>query len=312
MAAATAKSTLISMYFNIKNLPDTSDAVRPIDFYIEKGQALLALDNPLIFFCDSKTRPLIEDLRKRLAPSAQTIYIEKDIVDYDFYSLNWPIIQKNRVNINAYKGNRNTSSYFILTMFKIIALQIAAQRNDFGTTHYTWIDFGASHIAPKDYEMCALKLLKEPHPKIAVTYINYRSPEELKGLPIIGGWCGIASGVISAEKEYIPQFYSACMSIFYRQITHGGGHAEEQIITHCYDQYPQLFTLNYGDYYSLLTNYHAPINDYGCIKRFFIDKALQAKRKDLAAPVIHALLTLHDAGTLTLPANDITAFHLAL
>jgi hypothetical protein len=300
-----AKSTLVSMYFNIKNLPDTSDAVRPIEFYLEKGKALLGLDNPLVFFCDSKTRPLIEEMRKELAPSAKTIYIEKDLVDYDFYYLNWPIIQKNRGT--TYSGSRNTSSYFILTMFKFLALQIAQQRNDFGSSHYTWIDFGASHIAPKNFTEAALKMLHEPYSKIAVTYINYRSSEELRVLPQVGGWCGIAATAFTCEKMYIPEFYSECMSIFYQQLSSAVGHAEEQVMTYCYDRKPHLFTLIYGDYYSVLRNYHEPIHDYACIKCHFIDRALKAGRKDLAIPVIQKLLKLNDAGIIKLPDPEVQA-----
>ena len=59
-------TTIVSMYFNLKALPDTSAEVRPMEFYLEKGRAVLSLPNPIVFFCDSETKPLIQALRDEL------------------------------------------------------------------------------------------------------------------------------------------------------------------------------------------------------------------------------------------------------
>jgi hypothetical protein len=299
-------TTIVSMYFNLKALPDASAEVRPMDFYLEKGRAVLSLPNPIVFFCDSETKPLIQALRDDLAPGQKTIYIEKSIVDYDFYKLNWPVVVKNRKSGGHFQDPRNTSSYFLLTVFKIIALQIAEQRNDFHTSHYSWLDFGLSHIASHNFQNSAMTLLSSPKPKVSLVYIHYRSSEELKNMReyIERCSCGIAASVITVEREYVAKLYSLVMSILYEQLFQGLGHAEEQILTYCYDRNPELFTLIYGDYYSQLTNYHHPHQDYWCIKEHFIKNALRANRADIAKEAAKALMNSIQQGFLQLGQEE--------
>jgi hypothetical protein len=296
------------MYFNLRDLPDATAQVRPPEFYLEKSRPLLALPNPMVIFCDLETRHKIEDIRNELAPGYLTSYIEKSITEYDFYKLNHPIIKNNRKSGSGYFNDaRNTPSYFITTVFKIIALQIAEQRNDFNSTHYAWIDFGLSHLAPDNFQNAAMALLKAPRSRISLVYIHYRSSEELKNMNnfLTNFSCGTASSVMTVEREYVSKFYTAVMSIFYEQLLKGMGHAEEQIITYCYDRHPELFTLIYGDYYSQLTNYHNPVRDYPAIKQHFIKNAIAANRIDLAKDAIKALLKSVDSGLINIDPTEV-------
>jgi hypothetical protein len=305
------KPTIVTMYFNLKNLPDSSKETRPIEFYTKNGRGTLQLPYPMILFCDSTTKPLLQSLRDELVDPEEvpTVYIDKNFTDYDFYKLCYPTIVENRKRSNYYRNpdSRNTSSYFLLSMFKIIALQIASQRNDFGSYHYFWIDFGFSHVSKKPIYEDAIAMLENPHPKIGMLYIHYRSNQACSDMneSKIHGVCGIAAGVISAEKKYIPRFHAHVLSVFYEMLGSGVGHAEEQVIMYCYDRHPELFTIYFGDYYSLITNYHYVKQDWHIIKWAFIMSAQNAGRHDLAKAAAKKMLEGYEKKQSDLPESEV-------
>jgi hypothetical protein len=280
------KTTVVTMFFNLKKLQDQSSETRPPEFYMENGKVILSLPYPMVIFCDEETKDLLKGMRDETnVENYPTEYVVKSITEYDYYQTNFDIITENRRRSNGYKEpNRNTPSYFLLTMFKILALRISKMKNFFGTPYYAWMDFGCNHILRSVSEY-APKMLDNPRPKISVCYIHYRSHDEIKdmrGYMEYGGHCGLAAGIITAEKEYIDRFYNQMFSIFNEQLYVGYGHSEETVLAYCYDRSPELFNLYYGDYYSLLTNYLEPIQDIYQIKHFFIDQAVNKGRKDLA------------------------------
>ena len=288
------KTTIVTMFYNLKGLKDASNSTRPLDFYLKNGLPTLNLKYPMVVFCDNETIGYIKSVRDPLANEYPTEYIVKPLVEYDFYAYNFDIIEHNRKNCSQYNtpGQRNTTSYFLITTFKCIALLIAKQRNFFNTQYYAWVDLGCNHVL-KNVEECAPAMLDNPKPKIAACYIHYRSKEELADLASFfqhGGPCGMAATVFTAEATYIERFYNAMMEIFNEQLCKMTGHSDEQIMTYCYDRYPELFTIYNGDYYSILTNYHEPKADLYSIKVCFIYNAMNCRRFDLAKEAIQRVL----------------------
>jgi len=292
------KSAIVTMFFDLTKLKDANPETRPMSFYLEKGVGTLKLKYPMIIFCDSITKPLIKKMRDEFVDSniAPTIYVEKNISEYEFYYLNWDIIRHNRTGIATYQkpDQRNTPSYCLTTMFKFIAMQIASLRNDFNATHYAWIDFGCSHVIERfkpeniligeDMANSCLKMLENPKDKISMLYIHYRSSEELRNMKqfINNGPCSVAATVFTLQKEYITKFYNLGLSIFNEMLLNGCCHSEEGVMAYCYDRHPELFNIYYGDYYSVTKNYHNVTQDYECIKHYFINNCIQKNRLDLA------------------------------
>jgi hypothetical protein len=277
-------ATIVTFYFNLKNLEDTNIATRPPSFYLDNGKHTLQINNPMVIFCDSVTKPLIQEIREKFTDS-QTIYIEKNINDYDHYKMNYLTIKENRNNLGTYqsKDNRSTASYLLVTTFKIHALKIAKDRNDFNSTHFIWMDFGCGHVVYKPVIEDVERVLLNPRPKITCLYIHYRSPKFLENMidAVNNGICGIAGTFFSVETSYIDKLYTTFQNIFYEMLSKKIGHNEEQVLTYIYDRYPDLFTLYYGDYYSTICNYHKTIRDQDAVKQFFINNALNANREDL-------------------------------
>lgn len=276
-----SKTTVVTMFFDLKSLSDASTQLRDQAFYMRHAKATLAIPAPMVVFCDASTRPALEAIRG----SMPTVYIEKNITDYDFYKMNIDYIRANRASLEVYRDNRNTPSYYLLTMFKILALKIAKDRADFATSHYAWIDIGCRHVLRGPMRKPAVQLCQNPWPKVAVTYIHYRSHAVLQDMvPFVNSApCGIAATAFTVEGTYMDRFYAAMLSIFYEMLSKGCGHSEETVMTYCYDRYPELFTLRYGDYYSALSNYTRTMHDIPSIYRFFVQEAMHAGRPDLAA-----------------------------
>jgi len=308
MFKMVSKTTVVTMYFNIKDLPDTNESVRPKSFYMEKGRATLSLNAPMIIFCDDTCYEDIKTIRNAAIPYADAIttYVIKPIAEYDFYKHSFPIIQKNRIGNEIYNNNRNTSSYFVLCMFKILGLFLAKQLNPYKTPFYMWIDFGGSHIM-RSFSEYAPQIINNPHPKISFCYIHYRDKEDLSSVHTRFnlGYCGVAAGAITAEAEYIDQFYNGAMSIFHEMLLHKMGHGEEQVIAYFHYRYPELCTIYNGDYYSILTNYHGIRDDYSTIKRCFIIQALVKERRDIALVARDAVLNSVKNSILTLEDSEI-------
>ena len=304
------KTVAVTMFFDLKSLPDATPSVRDIDFYLEHGKTVLSIKQPLVIFCDSITQPKLKQLRNSLCPDLypdDTMYIIKNITEYDFYSLNHKIIKENRRKSNGYKdpNDRNTPSYFIATMFKFLAVKIAKEY--INASYYAWIDFGCSHVVDRAAEFIP-KMLETPHPKLACTYIHYRPHTMIDNMESYLEYfnpCGIAAGIWTIEKDLVDLFYTRTMNIFYEQLSKGVGHSEEGVLVYLYDRYPEMFTLNYGDYYSLLSNYHNVIRDYNTVKYCFIEQCILNNKHDLAETCAKKVLRSIQNGSLSLPEEEI-------
>ena len=296
------KTTLVTFFFNLKNLPDTTDLVKSTSFYMEHGRKTLALEYPMVIFCDTTTYDEIKELRG----DRPTKYIIKSLMDYDFFSHNIETIRKNREGNSVYFNNRNTASYFILTMFKVVAIKIAKEHNYFDTPYYAWIDFAGAHIL-KEFEKSMKTIVEDPNPKVSFCYIHFRSKAELASLEspfVLEGKTGIASGCFTVQKEYIDKFYNGTMSVFHEMLLKGVGHAEEQVFTHFWNRNPELCTIFYGDYQYILTNYKYITNEFHLIRWCFIQAAMDGGRKDLALQCIESFSKSERGGYYTISNEE--------
>jgi len=286
------KTTVVTMFFNLKKFKDASDLTRPIEFYIKNGVNTLKLKYPMVIFCDEDSVDTMRQIRNENVDEnvIPTVYIIKSLTEYEYYIQNWDIINDNRKRSNGYKDpkNRNTVSYFLMGMFKPVALRIAKQRNDFNTSHYAWVDLGCSHMINKMDEY-APRMLDNPNPKVSVCYINYHDKSTLSNMRAFmefDGPCGIASTSYTVERDYVDKYYNAMFSTFHFMLYTGYGHTDETAMTYSYDRYPDIFHIFYGDYKSIFINYHQPNEDLNLISECFIKNCIRFNRNDLAKDAV--------------------------
>lgn len=283
-------STIVSMFFDIRSFPDATEKTRDIDFYLQHGKSVLELPYPLVFFCEESSLEKIKKIRGNDYP---TKYIVKNLREYEYFRNNWEKIKENREKSIKYqnKNLKSTVSYYLLTVFKFLAISITKQENPFHSSYFMWIDLGCDYIC-RNMNQYVSNIIEKPKPKVCVMYIHYRGKEELKDMKHYmeyGAMCGIAAGIFTVQKEYVDDFYNCTFSIFNEMTEKGVGHFEEQILTYAYDRYPEIFTLYFGDYYSLFENYHSSLRDLGSIHRYFIQECLAKNRKDLADQALQTI-----------------------
>ena len=278
--------TIVTMFFNMKIFKDSSPSTRPMEFYIQNGVEVIKLKYPMVIFCDEITYEPLKEMRDReVDPNKYpTQYIIKNLSEYEYYQNCWHIIDNNRKKNGYPLDNRNTVSYLLMGMFKPLALSIVHKMNFFNSTHYAWIDLGCNHIVRNLAENYKI-MLDNPQPKVRPCYIHYRGKEELSDMVKFmdqQGPCGVASTAFTVEADYADRFYTSMFSIFFEKLTRGVGHTDETVLTFCYDRYPEIFNIYYGDYYSIFSNYLEPVDDIDSVINFFIWSALNCGRNDLA------------------------------
>lgn len=298
--------TLVTAFFDISQATDASPASRPIGFYLENGMTTLSQPYPMVVFCDPHMKPAIEAIRDAVCPENKTVYIEKNITEYDLYKNCWSIVKKQREDSVIYTTHRNTPSYCIVTNFKMQAVKMAKDVASFETTHYAWIDFGGGHVCKDTMTLYLAEIALNLKPKITACYIHYRSPKELQNIKefVPGGPCALAGNFWTIEADLVDKVYAAWYSLFYEQLTEGVAHADEQTFTLLHGKYPELFNLYYGDYASVYTNYTHIRNDFHQIRWFFIQEAVKKGQTQIAKQALETCFKSIEVGALHMREED--------
>lgn len=289
-------TTIITMFFNMKKLKDSTELTRPLDFYIKNSVHVLKLNYPMIIFCDEDTYEPLKNVRDNEVVDNNTKYIIKNIENYEYYQDCMNIITNNRSKNGQPHDKRNTASYLLMGMFKPFAFNYAHNHNFFNTTHYAWIDLGCNHIV-KELSTYAPLMLNNPASKVSCCYIHYRGTNELRNMKEYmkyGGPCGVASTAYTIEADYIHRFYLGMFSIFYEQLYHETGHSDETVMTYCYDRYPEIFNVYGGDYGSVFVNYHNPTQDINTIVSYFIKNAVANNNISIASKISKQIIESND------------------
>jgi hypothetical protein len=298
--------TLVTAFFDISHAADANHSSRPLNFYLENGQATLSQPYPMVIFCDPQIKPAIQAIRNAVCPGNKTEYIEKNITEYDLYKNCWNIVKQSREGSVLYATHRNTPSYSIVTNFKMQALKTAKDCNFFNTSHYAWIDFGGGHVCKDTMTPYLAEIALNLKPKIAACYIHYRSQKELESVKsyVPGGPCAIAGNFWTIEASLIDKAFAAWYALFYEQLSEGVAHADEQTFTLLYSRHPDYFNLYYGDYASVYTNYTYIRNDFHQIRWFFIQESVKKGAIPIAKKALETCFESNEKGALKLREED--------
>jgi len=241
----------------------------------------------MCLFCDEMTQEKLRELRG----DKPTTYIVKAITEYDYYRELYPIIVGNREKLPTTDAS-NTPNYFLASAFKILALKEA--KNQIQASHYFWVDLGIANVV-RNVQLIQ-SALQSPRSKVAICYIHYRSHEELYPVRKFlngDGKCCFGTGFFSVEKDYVECLYNLFMKVLRRQVVEEGvGHSDSQCFVYMYDSNPEVFNLFFGDYYSMVENYHRSVGDHDSIRRHFIEKAQADNKMDVVALAQNSMLKI--------------------
>jgi Bacterial protein of unknown function (HtrL_YibB) len=273
--------TLVTAYFNLSISPDANQKIkeRDSDYYFSHAISTLSLPYNLVIYCDEESLETIKSIRPAFLAD-KTQYIIRNFYDLKFKK-NGQLLDKNfsdyrekiadnRKNNNYYIDNRNTPSYYLFCMARYLMLKEVIEENNFGSTHFAWINFCIERMGFQNLVHLE-EALAVNRDKFSTCYIDYISEAIVRDVPQYYwyGRCSMCSGFFTGNSEYM---YKACDLIenrFLQFLEMGHGHADEQLYSAVYFDYPEIFDHYYGDYYQMITNYKyiydapdAPINNF--------------------------------------------------
>jgi hypothetical protein len=93
------------------------------------------------------------------------------------------------------------------------------------------------------------------------------------------------------ENDYVERLNNLFMKVLRWQVVEEAvGHSDSQCFVYVYDSNPEVFNLFFGDYYSVVENYHRSVGDHDSIRRHFIEKAQADNKIDIVALAQNSML----------------------
>lgn len=273
--------TLVTAYFDLSKSEDANYKIKERDsaYYMSHAKSTMSLPYNLVVYCDVESLPEIQAMRPDFLKDQTTYKIRK------FYDLrfkkNGQLLDKtfadhrdkvadNRKTNNYYIDNRNTPSYYMFCMARYLMLKEVIEENQFESTHFAWINFCIERMGYQNL-IHLEEALACNRDLFSTCYIDYIPEHIVRDVPQYYwyGRCSMCSGFFTGNAEYM---YKACDLIedrFLEFLEMGHGHADEQLYSAVYFDYPEIFDHYYGDYLQMITNYKyiydaadAPINNF--------------------------------------------------
>jgi hypothetical protein len=207
------------------------------------------------------------------------------------------IIIENRLK-NPYNfDNRNTASYYLFCMTRYVMLNEVIKKNEFGSTHFCWINFciermGISNVYRLDESLAVNR------DKFSTCYIDYIPYELIKNTKeyFLYGRCSMCSGFFTGNGKYMFEVCDLIQDKFMEFLKMGYGHADEQLYSPVYFENPHLFEQYYGDYNQMITNYKQINENIEAPTHNFIRNSYDYGNYRMCANACKFMLDSHTAG----------------
>jgi hypothetical protein len=250
--------TLVTAYFDLTKMPDASASIkgRPAEHYLHHANATLALDYPMVIFCEPENVELIKSKRP-VWLQEKTKYIPMSFEEFPYTKYRNTIIENRKRNPYRF-DDRNTASYYLFCMSRYAMCKKIMDANPFNTERFAWINIciermGYKNLIELDHVFSARR------DKVSTCYIDYvpreltlNAAEYFKN----GGKCSLCSGFFTGRKDYFYRFCNAIERQFLKYLEEGYGHADEQLFSPVYFENRDIFEVYYGDYTEMITNYN--------------------------------------------------------
>lgn len=258
------KVTIVTMFYKIREKENNNSGSRlnhSVERYLNMAKDfILKLNYNLIVFTDSDD---IIDFVANERKSKIKIY-NLPFEDTYFYR-HLDKLHELQKKFRIHNGNleHETPMYIILNNNKFDFIDRAINLNPFNSTHFVWMDFGINHVA-QNTELIHEWITCIPD-KIKQLCINpYIEKVEDKRM-FENIYHHMAGGLFSGSAEnllkYIELFKQKTEQIYaedWYQI-------DEAVMTMVARENPSLFSLYYGDYQGIISNYIYPIHNIGLI-----------------------------------------------
>jgi hypothetical protein len=272
------KTTLVTCLFNCHE-GTKFDAK---NYYYKKSLRTMAIEQPMIIFCDKENEEYFRDIRKALKLDHLTKIVVMDLKEFYIYKLRDQIDKRYRHGGNDDDKTKNPNLYVVwLSKFEMVLKSI--ELNPFNSTHFTWIDINLitktcnnslNYIDDAVYNKID-KICKEPKDKLSIQILNYWHPEWYSNLSSFFSsyrWivCG-AFFTVESEigKEILPKFTKKAEELLNKGFCQG----DESIFAFVIDENEDSFNFSVGDYEDCINNYYKPETKIDYVKNILSNYA---------------------------------------
>lgn len=270
--------TVVTAYFDLTRMPDASEEIkkRPRSHYLHHARATLALDQPLVVFCEPDA---VEEIRAMRPTHLQdTLRIEAvNFEDLPLSKYRERILENRRTHPYAF-DSRNTASYYLLCMARYALVKRVIQENPFSSTHFAWLNICIERMGYKNVQHLEEVFCGPPRDKVSTCYIDYISKKLIDDVPTYfqHGRCSMCSGFFTGRKDTFTEFCNRVEAKFLKFLEQGYGHADEQLFSPVYFDAPDIFEPYFGDYQTMITTYRHMYEKVNMPLHYVIPKALAA------------------------------------
>lgn len=292
--------TLVTAYFNLAKCPDASYEIqqRDTNYYISHSMSTLSLPYNLVIYCDAESVELIKSCRPEYL-SSKTSYIIREFDDIKIIGKTVPelreIILDNRKKKPYNFDKRNTASYYIFCMSRYVMMNEVMAKNEFQSTHFCWINICIERMGISNvYRLNESLALNRD--KFSTCYIDYVPYDLITDTAkyFEYGRCSMCSGFFTGNGRYMFTVCNSILDTFETYLRDGYGHADEQLYSVVYFEYPDLFEFYYGDYNEMITNYKQMNENINAPVRNIITNSYKHGNYKLCLSVCLKVMQSHD------------------
>ncbi len=202
-------TTIVTAYFQLK-MSKANHAT-----YAGWMRNMLAINNPMVIFCDAQSKPLIQHLRNN---THTTVIVETTFKDFYTYKYSKSFAEHYALDLEQHVGH-NMLLYMIWSE-KSHFLKRAIELNPFNSEYFLWVDIGCFRIPNTQY-------INWPNPekiatldksKVLMLAVNPFTTDELESeeLPSFQHLNRIGGTIFGGYKEILLKWHDK----YYQMLEH--------------------------------------------------------------------------------------------
>ena len=257
-------ATIVTMFYNIrekeKNQFNSSLNHAAQKYLSHAKDFILSIDYPLILFTDD---PDVIEFATKEKPNHLKIYNVPFEETYFYKDLDR--LHDLQQKYTIYNGHleHETPMYIILNNDKFDFIERAIEYNPFQSTHFIWMDFGINHVAQNTERIHTW--ISDIPDKIKQLCINpYVERMEHKQM-FQNIYHHVAGGLFSGSKANMLTYCQLFKQKTEQIYSEDWYQVDEAVMTIVIRENPDLFSLYYGDYQGIISNYLSPIHNINLI-----------------------------------------------
>ena len=244
--------TLVTVLFDLaRRNPNTR---RSMDWLIENGQQVLALDRPMVIFTEKHLIGKLAHARAVLGLYHKTRFIPMEFEELPHYQV-WRSQELHLIDNR--NGDKDHIDNFSINWEKPDLIARVASENPFSTSHIGWINLGIQNV--KVFDSIGWEEAFDPPDQVRIHQQRYLNATIVND-PDFYKWgrCVIAGGFLTGSTRAIFEFAEDFYEEFNRALRMGRGPGDEDVIGTLLVRNPEKYVVSYGDYGQLLCNAKRP------------------------------------------------------